>query len=488
MGVDSGSRRQVTADPSTVDDSRCTVLHVDMDAFFAFVELRRHPELRGRPMMVAGAGRRSVVLSATYEARAVGVRSGMPTGRAEMLCPGIAVVPPEHGLYHEVSLQVMAIFADVTPLVEPLSVDEAFLDVSGAGRTGGRPAVIAAALRRRIRHDLGLVASVGAASTKFVAKLSSGLAKPDGLLVVPPQDVTALLHPLPVRALWGVGPAAEKMLLGLGLQTVGDIAATDRRWLIRRVGEATGSKLHDLSRGIDDRTVTPDVDEISLGAETTFIVDTADRVVLRRELLGLADRTARRARAGGRRGRTVAIKVRYDDFSTVTRSLTLPEPTDLARTIHAVAVRLLDKVGDGRRIRLLGVRLENLGTAADTEDQLSFDDVDAPGDGVDGAAPPGADWRGAENTVDRVSARFGAAALRPASLLGAVRPRYSLHSRDPVHSRDRPEPRESRDPRNLPDSRDPLQPGVRPESSRIDPKSPSNGEFGHDVTRDSPLR
>ena len=199
-----------------------------MDAFFAMVEVRRRPELRGRPMMVAGTGGRGVVLSASYEAREHGVRSAMPTSRALALCRGIVVVPPDMSAYAEASRSVMAMFADVTPLVEPLSVDEAFLDVSGAGRRLGRPGVIAQALRARIRAELGLVATVGAASTKFVAKLASGLAKPDGLLIVPPADVIGLLHPLPVRALWGVGPRTAERLESLGIGTVGEIAAHGR--------------------------------------------------------------------------------------------------------------------------------------------------------------------------------------------------------------------------------------------------------------------
>lgn len=409
MGASADSRRHVTVDPSAVDDRACTVLHVDMDAFFAFVELRRHPELRDRPMMVAGTSGRSVVLSATYPARATGVRSGMPLGRAKALCPGIAVVQPDHALYYQVSKQVMAIFADVTPLVEPLSVDEAFLDVSGAGRTGGRPAQIAVALRQRIRDELQLTATIGASSTKFVAKLASGLAKPDGLLIVPPEDVVGLLHPLPVRALWGVGPVAEKSLHALGLSTVGEIAQTDRNWLIRRLGVAMGGTLHDLAWACDDRPVTIEVAEASIGAETTFAVDSADLVFLRRELLALADRTARRARTAGQRGRTVAIKIRYDDFTTLTRSVTLDAPTDLARTVHAAAVVLLDRLGISRRVRLVGVRLEGLTKGSAVSEQLSFDD---------GNPRPG--WRDAESTVDQISARFGATAMGPASLLGRV--------------------------------------------------------------------
>ncbi len=404
------SRRTVTVDPAAVDDSECTILHVDMDAFFAMVEMRRRPALRGRPMMVAGIGGRGVVLSASYEAREHGIRSAMPTSRALLLCPGIEVVPPDMAAYGDASRAVMAMFADVTPLVEPLSVDEAFLDVSGAGRTLGRPGVIAAALRTRIRDELDLVATVGAASTKFVAKLASGLAKPDGLLIVPPSQVIGLLHPLPVRALWGVGPRTAERLERLGLRTVGQIAELDLATLIGAVGSAAGGKLHELSWGRDPRAVDTEVVEASVGAETTFAADTADSEFLAKQLLALTGRTARRARSAGVRGRTVSIKVRFEDFSTLTRSATLSTPTDLSRTVYSTATELLAKVrsgaSGGRRIRLLGVRLENLVAGSETVEQLQLGD---------GEPRPG--WREAEGAVDRAVARFGSAAIRPAALL-----------------------------------------------------------------------
>ena len=400
-------RRYVTADPETVDDSRCTVLHLDMDAFFAAVELQRRPELVGTEMMVAGTGPRGVVLSASYEARRSGIRSGMPTSRARLLCPRIAVVPPDHQRYQEVSRRLMTFFDDVSPVVEPLSVDEAFVDLSGTRRLAGRPVEIAARLRSRIRDELGLTATVGLAATKFMAKLASGLAKPDGLLVVPPEQTTALLHPLPVRALWGVGPKTAATLESLGYSTVGQIAATDRRVLIRQVGTALGHKLHDLAHGIDERAVEPERVEASLGAEETFPRDVSDRRHLDRTLLALAEKTARRARAAGRQGHTVALKVRFEDFSTVTRSQTLPEPTDLATQVHRVARALLDGLHlAGRPVRLLGVRLEGLTEAGSVATQLSFDaEPDRPG------------WADVEGALDRVTARFGQGALRRATLL-----------------------------------------------------------------------
>jgi DNA polymerase-4 len=403
-------RRYVTADPAAVDDRDCTILHVDMDAFYAMVEVRRRPELRGRPMMVAGTGGRGVVLSASYEAREHGVRSAMPTSRALALCRGIVVVPPDMNAYAEVSRSVMAMFGDVTPLVEPLSVDEAFLDVAGAGRRLGRPGVIAQALRARIQAELGLIATVGAASTKFVAKLASGLAKPDGLLIVPPSDVIGLLHPLPVRALWGVGPKTAERLEALGMATVGEIAAMELAQLVRLLGPAAGGKLHELAWGRDDRSVQTEVADSSIGSETTFAVDSADPTFLTRQLLALTERTTRRAREAGVRGRTVSIKVRFEDFSTLSRSVTLGSPTDSSRTVYRAAGELLAKARSGRaggqRIRLLGVRLEGLLESGAVVEQLEL-----------GGDDPAPGWREAEGAVDRAVARFGTAAIRPAALL-----------------------------------------------------------------------
>ncbi len=402
--------RYVTRDPDSIDDSACTILHVDMDAFFAMVEVRRRPELRGRPMMVAGTGGRGVVLSATYEAREHGIRSAMPTSKAMALCRGIVVIQPDMGAYAEASGAVMAVFADVTPLVEQLSVDEAFLDVSGARRQFGRPVEIAQKLRTRIHDELGLTATVGAASTKFVAKLASGLAKPDGLLIVPPGDVIGLLHPLPVRALWGVGPRTAERLESLGIGTVGEIANMELTQLVRLLGPAAGGKLHELAWGRDGRSVQTEVADSSIGSETTFAVDSADPTFLTRQLLELTERTTRRAREAGVRGRTVSIKVRFEDFSTLTRSMTLSSPTDSSRAVYRAAGDLLAKVraagSGGQRIRLLGVRLEGLVAAGAVVEQLEL-----------GADDPGPGWREAEGAVDRAVARFGSTAVRPAALL-----------------------------------------------------------------------
>jgi DNA polymerase IV len=398
-----GTRQTSAAD---VDSSRATILHVDMDAFFASVELLEHPELRDKPVIIGHDGGRGVVSSANYAARRFGVRSAMPVGRAMRLCPQAVVLTPHYERYRKASAEVMAIFRDVTPLVEPLSIDEAFLDVAGAVKLFGPPAAIAADLRARVLADTGLTCSIGAAASKFVAKLASTTSKPDGLLVVPPERTLDFLHPMPVGAIWGVGPATAESLARRGLATVRDIAETPREVLIGWVGQAAGSKLHDLAWGRDTRSVNTSRVEKSIGHENTFAVDVTDEVALRRELLEQADRVAIRLRTNGWRARTVALKLRYSDFTTVTRSHTLAEATDLARRIHEETVALLtaEAVG-GRAVRLIGTRAEQLQPAGADALGLWSDDEQ---------------WRGAENAVDIASARFGRGVIRPAALLGAV--------------------------------------------------------------------
>jgi DNA polymerase-4 len=387
------------------DDTGCTILHVDMDAFYASVELVDRPELRGRKVIVGGAGGRSVVLSATYEARRDGVHSAMPMSRARRLSPQAVVIPPQHHRYAEVSRGVMGVFRSVTPLVEPLSLDEAFLDVAGAVRRLGPPGRIAQAIRDRIADEQRITCSVGVASTKFVAKLASGRAKPDGLLVVPAAETVPFLHALPVGALWGVGERTEEALHRLGLTTVADIAHTPLDTLRRALGDATGHHLHELSWGRDPRPVVPEQAEKSVGAEETFATDVDDPVVVRRELLRLSERVAARLRSAGVLGRTVVVKIRFADFTTITRSRTLPEHTDVARVVYATASGLYAALGlDRARLRLVGVRVEGLTDAADGYHQLALDE-----------RPQG--WREAEQAVDRASARFGAGAVRPASLV-----------------------------------------------------------------------
>ncbi|MHB1172576.1 MAG: DNA polymerase IV [Lacisediminihabitans sp.] len=405
MSKQDGSARQVSA--ASVDSSTASILHVDLDAFFASVELLDHPELADRPVVVAGRSARSVVTAANYPARTFGVRSAIPLAQALRLCPQAIVLEPHREKYTYYSKKVMAIFDDVTPLVERLGIDEAFLDVAGARGLLGSPAEIGALIRRRVQAETRLSCSVGAASTKFVAKLASGRAKPDGMLVVPADETLGFLHPLPVGSLWGVGATTEEALVKRGLRTIGDIAATPLVALQRAVGAASGRKLHELANGIDPRTVTPNVEEKSVGHEVTFEVDVSDAELLRRELLRQANAVAVRLRAGGWVGRTVVLKLRYADFSTITRSRTLTGPTDLGRRIYEEARASYDGLGAHARVRLIGVRVEQL----------------VPSDGQQrGLWETDEGWREAEDTMDAVSARFGRGTLRPASLLNPLNP------------------------------------------------------------------
>ncbi len=381
------------------------ILHVDMDAFFASVEVRRRPELAGQPVIVGGAGNRGVVTSATYEARRYGVHSAMPMSRARRLCPKAVIVPGNMAAYVEVSQAIMALFAMVTPLVEPLSLDEAFLDVRGAGRRLGDPVTIGHWLRARVADEQGITCSVGVAASKFVAKLASTRAKPDGLLRVCTSEVMGFLHPLPVGALWGVGAKTEEQLTRLGLRTVGDIANTPRATLIRALGEASGAHLYELSWGRDPRHVVPNEPDRSTGAEETFDSDVDDPVIIHRELLRLSERTAGGLRSGRHVARTVTIKVRFADFKTITRSKTLREATDVGHDIYQLARDLFDGLGlDRARIRLVGVRAEGLRPAAGTPVQMQ---IGAPERG----------WREAEIAADAAAVRFGRGAVRPAALV-----------------------------------------------------------------------
>jgi DNA polymerase-4 len=386
------------------DDTGCPILHVDMDAFFASVEVRHRPELRGLPVVVGGVGPRGVVSSASYPAREYGVRSAMPTARARALCPQAVFLPPDFDAYAQASRAVMGIFRDVTPLVEPLSLDEAFLDVAGAARLLGRPAVLAARIRERVATELGLTCSVGVAPTKFVAKLGSTRAKPDGVMVVPAALLHEFLDPLPVEALWGVGERSAEALRRLGLRTVGALAQAPVGLLRSAVGAAAAAHLHELAAGRDPRRVDPVQVEKSIGAEVTFDTDIADPATARRTLLALASKAAGRLRATGQVGRTVAIKVRFADFRTVGRSRTLATPTDVSREVFATAWALYQALNPGERIRLLGVRVEGLAAGDGTPHQPTLDE-------------PAHGWREAETAVDAATARFGPAAVRPATLL-----------------------------------------------------------------------
>ena len=402
----SGAERfRAGADGRWPDDTGCSILHVDMDAFFASVEIRDRPDLVSRPVVVGGVGVRGVVSSGNYIARRFGVRSAMPTGQARRLCPQAVFLPASHGKYRDVSRGIMAIFREITPLVEPLSLDEAFLDVSGAlRRLRSTPAGIGAMLRARVLAEHHITCSVGVSPTKFISKLASGMAKPDGMLVIPRDEVLAFLHPLPVSALWGVGKRTAEQLRRAGLDTAADIAATDITRLRRLLGVAVADHLHGLATGRDDRAVVPEIMEKSVSTEETFDIDQTDRQLLRRELLKLSERTATTLRRKGLRGRTVSIKVRYADFTTITRSRTLPVPTDVTQDLYRMACRLLDEQAPPGPVRLIGVRMEQLTGSTDSGEQLL---LDAPEHG----------WREADRAADQVRSRFGGGAVRPASLL-----------------------------------------------------------------------
>jgi DNA polymerase-4 len=389
------------------------ILHVDMDAFYASVVVRDRPELRGVPVIVGG-GYRGVVLSADYLARRTGVRSGMPMTRARRMCPGAEVVPPDFDTFATVSASVMETFRRITPLVEVLSLDEAFLDVRGSTRRLGSPVEIAEHLRATIHDEQGVTCSVGVAGSVTMAKMASRWAKPDGVFVCTPSAVTTLLHPLDVGELYGVGEKTTELLHRLGLVTIGDVAHTPVRTLQRAIGHHLGRHLHDLSWGRDDRQVVArntssfshlgDPDK-SMGASETFGHDTDDREVVVRELLRLTDRVTTRMRVAGVAGRTVTITVRFADFTTITRSRTLAEATDVTQEVFGEAVRSYDALGLQRaRIRLVGVRLEGLVPRERVSHQLVLGQRDRG-------------WPDADRAADRVSRRFGADALRPASLL-----------------------------------------------------------------------
>ncbi|SNC60659.1 DNA polymerase-4 [Kytococcus aerolatus] len=383
------------------------VLHVDMDAFYAAVSLVDRPELHGRPVIIGGGGR-AVVLSATYEARALGVRSAMPMARARRLCPQAVVVHPDHDRYAAVSGAVMEVFRQVTPLVQPTSVDEAFLDLTGTARRWGTPWEVAEWLRGTVAAEQQITCSVGIAPNPFVAKVASGQAKPDGIRQVRPEEVVGFLHPLPVGVLWGVGERTQEQLARFGLTTVGQVAHTPRSTLQRIVGEATGAALAERAWGRDRQRVRPRVRERTIGNGQTFRQDVDSPEVVLRRLLLLSERVAARARAAGEMGRTVQLTVRFADFTTLSRSRTMARPSDVSREIFAAARQAFESLGLQRaRVRMVRVTLSGLTPAGDTPVQGLLDE-------------PEVGWREADRAVDRASARFGAGVIRPASLLPAA--------------------------------------------------------------------
>ncbi|MGK5499956.1 DNA polymerase IV, partial [Streptomyces sp. URMC 125] len=372
-----------------------TVLHLDMDAFFAAVEQATKPSLRGKPVVVGGLGPRGVVATASYEARVFGVHSAMPTAQARRLCPNAAYLAPRFGLYRRVSEVVMGLLRDLSPLVEPLSLDEAFVDLE-AGRAGPgaggewseqRARAIGERLRREIRAATGLCGSVGLAGSKMLAKVASERAKPDGLVVIPPGTERALLAPMPVRVLPGVGPATGQTLRRAGIATVGEVAEAGEAELVRLLGRAHGTALHLMARGVDERPVVAERDAKSVSVEDTFDTDLTDRTRIHAEVARLADRCVERLRAAGRSGRTVVVKVRSYDFSTLTRSETLRGPTDDPAVVREAAARLIEGVDTTAGVRLLGVGVSGL---ADFTQEDLFAQAAALAPTGEGAAVPGA--------------------------------------------------------------------------------------------------
>jgi DNA polymerase-4 len=379
-----------------------TILHVDMDAFFASVTERDHPELKGKAVVI-GAGVRGVVTSANYEARKFGIKAAMPVGRAQRLAPHAIFIPPDHKRYSEVSEHIMEIFHSFTPLVEPISLDEAFLDVTKARRLLGDGRAIATAIRAKVEAQEGITCSVGIAASKFIAKLASQRCKPNGILEIPTDRVLTFLHPLPVSALWGVGPKTNEALERLGLHTVGDIAQTPQQTLIRALGQAAGESLYELAWGRDDRDVIPEEPDKSISAAETFDRDIDDPEIVAKEILRMCERASSRMRERSLFAKTITLKVRFADFTTVNRSKTLPLPIDTTHEIYEVAKALYEALSIERaRIRLVGVSLENLHT--DTHEQL-----------VLGARE--SSWRELQGGIDAAKARFGRDSVRPGRLI-----------------------------------------------------------------------
>ncbi len=403
------------------------ILHVDMDAFFASVEELDNPALRGKPLLVGGSPKtRGVVAAASYAARAFGCHSAMSMARALRLCPHAIVLPGRMERYAEISLHIRDIFETFTPLVAPVSVDEAFLDVTGSQRLFGTPREIGLGVKDRIRAETGLTASVGIAPTRFVAKIASDLEKPDGLVLIPEAEVLDRLAPLPVRRIWGVGGKTAGKLGRLGIETIGDLRRWPREELARAFG-THGAALYDLARGVDTSEVAPREREKSVSNEVTFARDITTRAEVESALLALADKVAGRLRRKGMRGRVVQIKVRYDDFSTITRRLTLEEPHDTARTLYREGVRLLRERTDAgtRPVRLVGIGYGNLSPAEAGQGELFATSAEGEEEQAERL----------ERTTDAIRAKLGNGSVGRASLLGKLdrrnRPKRRPDGSDP---------------------------------------------------------
>ena len=382
--------------------AQATILHVDMDAFYASVAELDNPQYKGKALVV-GAGVRGVVLSANYEARKFGIRAAMPVGRAKRMAPHAIFIAPEHHRYAEISERVMTIFNSFTPLVEPISLDEAFLDVTGSQKLFGDGREIAAKIRAQVEQEEGITCSVGIAQSKFIAKLASQHCKPNGMLEIKSDRILEFLHPLPVRALWGVGPKTAESLDRLGLHTVADIANTPRSTLVRALGDATGESLYELAWGRDYRNVIPDEPEKSIGNEETFARDIDSPEEILAEFLRMAEKATARLRARGLFAKTVTMKIKFADFTTLSRAKTLPIGIDGTHETYEIVKKLyLALNNEGARIRLVGVSLSNLLDEAPVQLEL-------------GARERG--WRDADTAIDKAKARFGGGSVRPGRLI-----------------------------------------------------------------------
>lgn len=399
-------------------------MHVDMDAFFAAVEQRDNPALRGKPVVIGGdPRRRGVVSTASYEARKFGIHSAMPLREAYERCPRAVFLPGNHAKYHRVALQIQGIFSNYTPLVEPVSLDEAFLDVSGCEQLFGDAVQIGTAIKKRIAGELGLTASVGIAPNKLLAKLASDLEKPDGFVVITREKAEKVLKDLPVSRLWGVGKATEQILAGLGVKTIGALAALPVETL-RRLFGTSGEELHRLAQGIDNRPVEPFWEPKSVGNEITFERDISDPEAIRLTLLQLSEHVAWRLRQAGVAGQTVTVKFRDEGFHTITRSRSLPESVDTSETVYRTAVELWRLSGwMGKRLRLVGVSVSHLGAPGAVQMDLF-------------AAGPQRilKQQGLERTLDALRERHGEPVIRRASLLSGTDARAP---RDPKTGNDR---------------------------------------------------
>lgn len=382
-----------------------TILHVDMDAFFASVSELDYPQYKGKPLVV-GAGARGVVLSANYAARKFGIKAAMPVSRAQRMAPNAIFIPPDHERYSQVSRKVMEIFYEFTPHVEPLSLDEAFLDVTGSRKLFGSGRNIAELIRKRVFASEKITCSVGIATTKFIAKLASGRCKPNGILEIAHDRVLTFLHPLPVSEIWGVGPKTNEELQALGLRTVADIANTPLETLKRALGPSSGVSLYELAWARDYREVVADAPEKSISAAETFAYDLEDQDEIFRELLRLTERAGARLRARSLRSKTIGLKVRFSDFSNLTRSKTLPLSISGSHEIYEVVKDLyLGLQIAGSRIRLLGVSLEQLVDQSGAVEQLELGEREVG-------------WSQAQVAIDRAIARFGSGSVKPARLVG----------------------------------------------------------------------